>query len=33
MALAAVVRDAKKADRVKVICRNEVEFQLVKEAA
>ena len=30
---AAVVKDARNADRIKVICRNETELQLVKEAA
>ena len=30
---AAVVRDARNADRVKVFCRDEAEIQLVKEAA
>jgi hypothetical protein len=30
---AAVVKDVRKADRVKLICRNEAEFKLVKEVA
>ena len=30
---AAVIKDGKNADRVKLICRDETEFQLVKEAA
>ena len=30
---AAVIKDSKSADRVKVICRDETEFQLVKKAA
>uniref|UniRef100_A0A093V3N6 Leucine-rich repeat protein SHOC-2 n=1 Tax=Talaromyces marneffei PM1 TaxID=1077442 RepID=A0A093V3N6_TALMA len=30
---AAVVKDAKNADRIKVVCRHEDEIQLVKEAA
>lgn len=30
---AAVVKDARNADRIKVICRSEAELQLVKEAA
>ena len=30
---AALVKDARKEDRVKVICRNEAEFKLVKEVA
>ncbi|KID94909.1 reverse transcriptase, partial [Metarhizium majus ARSEF 297] len=30
---AAVVKDARNADRINVICRNETELQLVKEAA
>jgi hypothetical protein len=30
---AAVVKDVRKADRVKLICRNEAELKLVKEVA
>ncbi|KAJ3453213.1 hypothetical protein MRS44_018868 [Fusarium solani] len=30
---AAVVKDARNADRIKVVCRNEAEMQLIREAA